>query len=256
MKHRNGFWMPDCEDHFSSDYWGPHLLTYQSVIRIVGSGLSRKGCAIDAGAHIGIATVHFSNYFDEVIAFEPCKENFNCLARNCEELENVKLMMMGLGNKEGKAILQSVQDNTGAGFIQGVEKRQYRPEDSVDGKKNKIRVTTVDSLKIDCSLMKIDVQGYERNVIEGAKQTIAKYKPILIIEMENGNDRIEGIKESRMIISELRELGYMEICSIKRDYIFAYCTEEERSVLRGKAVKLTRGAKKELMGILSKYQEK
>lgn len=248
--------MPECENHFSSEHWAPHLLIYQAYIRIIGSGLASKGCAIDAGAHIGIATVHFSHYFDEVIAFEPCKENFNCLARNCEELENVKLMMMGLGSKNGKAVLQTVDDNTGAGFIQDVEERQYRPEDSIDGKKKDVRITTIDSLEVDCSLIKIDVQGYEKNVLDGARQTISKWKPIIIVEMEDSNDRVEGVKESMSIKSCLQELGYIEICSIKRDRIFAYGTEKERAIIRKRTVEVARRANKDLQVLVSKYLNK
>ena len=78
---------------------------------------------------------------------------------------NVKPMMMGLGSKNERAVLQSVKDNSGAGYIKP-EDRQYRPEDSIDGKQSDIRITTIDSLEIDCSLIK-SVQGFEREVLEG-----------------------------------------------------------------------------------------
>jgi hypothetical protein len=40
----------------------------------------------------------------------------------------------------------------------------------------------------DIDYIKIDVDGYELNVLNGAKETINKYKPILVIEQENGED--------------------------------------------------------------------
>ena len=178
--------MPDGETHFNK-MDTKDLITYQSEIRYIASELSsRYG---DRCWPIGIATVHFSQYFKEVVAFEPCQENFICLTRNCEKNNNVKPMMMGLGSKNERAVMQSVKDNSGAGYIKKLEDRQYRPEDSIDGKQSDIRITTIDSLEIDCSLIKIDVQGFEREVLEGSLTTIRKNKPVLLIEMEKNSER-------------------------------------------------------------------
>lgn len=246
MKLKKRFWMPDKEWHFSNETSKRDLITYQGAIRYVASKLTTKGCAIDAGAHIGMATVHLSQYFDEVIAFEPCRENFECLARNCEGIDNIKPMMIGLGEKNKKATLQSVKDNSGAGYIDDVENLQYRPEESEDGEKYNIRISTIDAFDIDCSLIKIDVQGYERKVIAGARQTIKRNKPLLLIEMEKDKSREKALEESRALKKELLQMGYLEIVCISRDTIFVHCTEEERVELQRIVVKTLKVARQEL----------
>ena len=251
MKFEKQFWMPDGETHFNK-MDTKDLITYQSEIRYIASELSSKGTAIDAGAHVGIATVHFSQYFKEVVAFEPCQENFVCLTRNCEKNNNVKPMMMGLGSKNERAVLQSVKDNSGAGYIKKLEDRQYRPEDSIDGKQSDIRITTIDSLEIDCSLIKIDVQGFEREVLEGSLTTIKKNKPVLLIEMEKNSERKSAYRESILIKSLLTSLGYRHIAACSRDAIFVHCNEDEKRILQEKAIRVDKMVQQEMKSLIKK----
>jgi hypothetical protein len=64
----------------------------------------------------------------------------------------------------------------------------------------KIPLITIDSLSMDsCSLIQLDVEGYELNVIAGAENTIKKFKPVIIGERTG----------SSQIISEfMADLGY------------------------------------------------
>ena len=251
MKFKKQFWMPDGETHFNK-LDTEDLITYQSQIRYIASELSDKGTAIDAGAHIGIATVHLSNYFREVVAFEPCHENFVCLARNCEQIDNIKLMMMGVGSTNERSVMQSVKDNSGAGYIKKLEERQYRPKDSINGIQRDIRLTTIDSLAIDCSLIKIDVQGYEREVLEGGIETIKKCKPVLLVEIENNSERESAYKESLLIKSLLNKIGYRNIVACSRDVIFVHCNEDEKEILREKAIRVDKMVLQEMRRLIEK----
>ncbi len=65
-----------------------------------------------------------------------------------------------------------------------------------------VPVLTVDSLQLArCHLLKVDVEGMESEVLTGATETIARYRPVLYLE----NDRAE---KSPQLIQQLLQLGY------------------------------------------------
>jgi hypothetical protein len=66
----------------------------------------------------------------------------------------------------------------------------------------KVRVSTVDSLELPrCDMIKVDVEGMELQVLQGAVATIGRCRPILYVE----NDRIE---KSQPLIEYIMSLGY------------------------------------------------
>ena len=72
----------------------------------------------------------------------------------------------------------------------------------------------------DIDLIKIDTQGSEYNILQGAKQTLINNNPILNIEIENKNEQQKIAGEQ--IISFLNELGYKEIGrSKKKEVVFS-----------------------------------
>ena len=71
-----------------------------------------------------------------------------------------------------------------------------------DGQGQRIPLTTIDSLNLgSCSLIKADVEGMELDVLRGAQETIAKFRPILYAE----NDREES---SQAMLQFIEEQGY------------------------------------------------
>ena len=63
------------------------------------------------------------------------------------------------------------------------------------------------------NLIKLDIQGYELPALKGAKETLKRYKPIIICELM---DNKEDVKKF------LNNLGYEEIYSFKKDKIFKF----------------------------------
>ena len=70
--------------------------------------------------------------------------------------------------------------------------------------------------------MLIDIEGSEYNCLLGAKETISKNKPIIIIEIWNDNKRSkENMSELQQdIINYIIDLKYKLIKSISDDFIF------------------------------------
>ena len=126
---------------------------------------------ITAGANCGLYTRVYAHKFKNVYAFEPHWLNFYCLTRNCPE-KHVYKFNCALSNSSGVQSLYEC-DNTNMGMYKLIE-----------GESNlKVPKITIDSLNLDwCDLIQLDVEQHEAEVIEGALETIKKFKPVIIVE--------------------------------------------------------------------------
>jgi len=143
----------------------PEVFLYHCGLKYLKSNILNKikqGNIIDCGAFIGDSSIILSRYTDhKVFALEPDERIFRYL------VENIKK-----NNLDNKVI----PINYGVGD----------KEETLNFKDIKLKITTIDSIikkeKIDnVSLIKMDIEGYELKALKGAKKTIQKYKPVLII---------------------------------------------------------------------------
>jgi FkbM family methyltransferase len=157
--------------------------------------------AIDVGANIGALTLPMAQLVGDggkVFAFEPNRENFSLLIRNLLDhdprYENVVAYEAAVSNCYGEKHVPKLSD---------LEHRNYgRVEINDTGKGMRVETRIIDSLNLPkCRLIKIDAEGHELEVIQGARLTIARCRPILYIE----NDRRE---KSQELIAELIGMGY------------------------------------------------
>jgi len=154
--------------------------------------------AVDVGANIGALTIGMARMVapgGTVIAFEPQRTIFDVLCHNLRQngLANVTAYRRALGSAPG-AIRVPPLDYSGAENFGGVSLGGAQGEE--------VEVVTLDVLALPrLRLLKVDVEGMEREVLAGARQTIGRLQPALYIE----NDRAE---RSRALISLLFELGY------------------------------------------------
>lgn len=169
------FFVPGYDTHFekcaAQENW-PTLTRYQKDrLGLALPYIKNKEYAVDIGANIGIYTVNLANRFINVFAFEPDKLNFECLRRNTRSYSRVKRFNYAIGDCQDKVNL--VQQGTSGGIF-------------VSGSGSEIEQRTLDSFNLPgCSLLKIDVEGYEYFVVQGALETIKKYRPVIILEEKN-----------------------------------------------------------------------
>ena len=136
---------------------------------------------LDIGAYLGTHTVAFSQLVGEtgkVISFEPQTDIFTLLEKTITEnnITNVELHNNAVYNINKK--IQFSNTNNGKASITHIRPRLPNPV------KKEIQAITIDSLKLDrCDMIKLDVEKCEWVVLEGAKETIIKYKPIIFIEV-------------------------------------------------------------------------
>ena len=149
---------------------------------------------VDVGANIGYDTVLFAKKAKNVLAFEPAKKSFEILKKNIKEnkLKNVEVYEVALGSKDEKKSLYKSEENYGDNRINGNYELRTANRELVNVK----RLDEVVKENID--LIKIDVQGWEPEVIEGARNIIRKYHPIIFFENSPRMSREAKVDTVRM----------------------------------------------------------
>ena len=138
---------------------------------------------LDIGAFIGTHTLAFSSMVGDqgtVIAFEPREEAFELLFRNVKDNNrtNVQLHQQGVAEAPSTIELHRLQPGALTNFA-GLALE----DDGGSGSGYEVPLVTVDSLSLSAvGLLKIDVEGMERQVLEGARRTIASLKPAIFAE--------------------------------------------------------------------------
>jgi FkbM family methyltransferase len=147
---------------------------------------------LDVGANIGTHTLAFAQavkLHGRVYAFEPRPEIFRLLEVSVRDnaLANVTLRQAAVGATEGVLSAQWLHtgDSTNFGALSLVEAMAHAGESAPSdaGDVHAVSITTIDALRLTaCRLIKIDVEGAEPAVLEGARATIERLHPILYAE--------------------------------------------------------------------------
>jgi FkbM family methyltransferase len=141
---------------------------------------------LDVGANIGCTSILFGSRAQRVLSFEPSPTTFAFLQKNVEAagLRNVMLENVGLGKSAGRFELTSSVDNRSGGFVSN------KMQASKDHRIEAIEIAQGDSFlqargieRVD--FVKIDVEGFERDVIEGLHDSIAASRPVVTLELNH-----------------------------------------------------------------------
>ena len=131
------------------------------------------GEAIDVGACFGTHSLYFAAVCGlSVLAIEPRSDNFEVLLRNIELNRpiNIRVLNAAVGSHEGFVTLaQELAGNRGS--------------TTATVAATGVPMLTIDSLTTSAvGLIKIDVEGMELDVLNGAEETIKKYRPMIYVE--------------------------------------------------------------------------
>lgn len=195
MKSVGGYLFPAADQHCA-----PAVLEeYKSVDEALKFVKERNVC-VQAGGNVGVWADYLAQKFGEVWTFEPDLENYLCLIRNVGS--GVFPFWAALGHKPMSVSMNREPANAGA--------------HSVNLNGGRVPVLTVDELELtDCNLMALDCEGYEPFVIEGARETIKRFKPVLMIE-DKDISRHYGKREGW---PEREIAGYKLAAKTRRDVI-------------------------------------
>ncbi|WKW35103.1 FkbM family methyltransferase [Phage DSL-LC06] len=150
--------------------WPQDPRTYQSTHwAMTQSYLTQFRTAIDCGAHVGIFTLRMAELFQRVIAIEPTTPEL--VIANTQHLTNVEVLPIGVSDGETTLYRYNPGKTTACTEL------HQEPNDCP------VKVMPIDLLGIsDVDLIKIDTQGLEKQVIQGADSTIRQYAPTIHIE--------------------------------------------------------------------------
>lgn len=165
-----------CKFYGKDEYIGRSLYTYgewsgDECDKLISLG---SGLCLDIGANIGFMSMALASRFS-VIAFEPQAELFNLLMENVSG-KPVECHNIALGSSNGVAHMPRVRYG---------EKGNYGGVPIVRSGFGTVSVElrTLDSFVLEeVGLIKIDVEGYELEVLKGAVETIKRCNPILYVE--------------------------------------------------------------------------
>lgn len=150
--------------------------------------------AIDCGANVGVHTVEWAKAmtgWGSVIAIEAQERLYYALAGNIaiNNCFNARAIFAAVSSADGTMRIPNPDYFTPSSFgsleLKPRDKTEfigqpidYSPESGVE-----VRTLALDSLKLDrIDLIKIDVEGMEFDVLQGAAQSIARHRPVLIVE--------------------------------------------------------------------------
>jgi FkbM family methyltransferase len=164
------------------------------AIDLLARLVSEDDVIVDVGAYIGTFTVPFARLVPKgyVIAFEAQPIIFNILGGNIaiNNLFNVTLSQRAVSNSDGVPMyIPSLDYGKDANFA-GIKLLSER-----DGSSSMVAHTIkIDGLNLGkLKILKIDVEGMELEVLDGAKETIKRTKPIIYVEaMPEAKEKIES----------------------------------------------------------------
>jgi FkbM family methyltransferase len=147
---------------------------------------------VDVGAFIGDTARHFLDKGCIVFAFEPMPDAFACLIHNCPEA-----MCVNAAAGDGRPVAcfnNPINGNLGTRSV------RLNPDGEIS--------VRVDELPLDgLKFLKIDCEGFEPFVLDGAIESIKKYQPAILVEAYDTMLAQNGFARSD-ILKRLFKLGY------------------------------------------------
>lgn len=200
----------DLRDHFESQWFaGVRLGLPNGVLDRVGPG----DWAIDIGANIGVVTGQLATRVGasgHAWAIEPVPRNCQRLRdlRERNGLEMIRSFDVALGAADGTLTLRLPP--------QGGSAWASVTASWINGDKITVPVRSLDSLVAEhgieakLAVIKIDVEGYEAQVLAGATETLARFRPLLDVEFNDEILRDAG-SSSVELLARFQDAGYRAV---------------------------------------------
>lgn len=210
-----GWYLPKGDTYFAQFVEGPapkkngfqreHLLEAFKFVK-------QWRVAIDVGAHVGFWTWDMASRFERVFAFEAAQDTYDCLVKNIAECHNVTTANFAIGAESGRATVMDDPDrppgNTGSRYV-------------VPG--GDVPMVPLDALTMfgGCDLLKIDVEGYELQVLQGARELVEAFHPVIIMECDKRFTHRYGVAHGSAE-KLLEAAGYKRVAHMQPDKVFAW----------------------------------
>lgn len=235
VAHRIGRYGPFQLDPFFAfsdfEHWGSgHNNGFTATVE----ACRNKNCVFDVGGHIGLVSLPVSRVIAPmglVCTFEPATSNLRYLRRHLalNGISNVQIVEALVGATDGEADFFEQEKPTGQN---SVVVKKYRKKYRLTKKRQITLDSFVQTHRLAPEIIKIDVEGAEVLVLEGARKTLTRHRPVLFLSVHP--------KELELLGSSTADLvALFQEC----DYV---CTEIDGSPLNGFRLAEYRVSPKEL----------
>ena len=205
------------------DRWSVDL--FRDVRRLSNGDL--PAVVFDVGANVGEHAWHFLEEFDnpKIYAFEPIPEVFEILVSNTKHTERIEAIDTALGSSEGSSEMFVFRDRLPVSSLLRNPPFTTRFLDIDDAERVPVRVTTMDAFarsrnitRID--FIKIDTEGFELEVLKGAKELLANQSIRFVYCEFNTISKRPGVGGGNLteIDTFLAERGF-DLVGIYTDYL-------------------------------------
>lgn len=188
--------------------WGGVYESY--VFDFIKENINIEGAnVVDVGANLGFHSIEFAEMVGNggmVYSFEPQRLIFYQLCGNIllNGMDNVFCHNCCLGAQAGQIELENPDYYSEKTINIG----DTHTDRFTAGRKEICKINTLDSFSLkNVRIIKIDVQGYESYVLDGAMETIKAFKPFLFLEIDPIHLSFYGIDKSE-IFNKLEAMGY------------------------------------------------
>ena len=242
LKFEYGWWLPKIDMHLIKAFSKGGGIrkgrsTYQytklkACLEIIPE--NRRRVVLDVGSNIGTWTYNLVDHFNYIHCFEPIKINRDCWIKNLEGYNNTVLYDVALGDENEQVKMFVPNVCTAWAYIVGSKNHDTSKPTEIHKDVTifeNITVERLDNYNFESvDFIKIDVEGYELNVLKGAKETILRNKPYILLEQKGGN--LYGMKF-------LKNLGMYMIFTVQGDYLMGWDKATDRKAIH-EFVELTR----------------
>jgi len=200
---------------YKDNYLSPLIFSNQfeeDIISFITSNLQAGDCFVDIGANIGLFSLLASpvvSFDGLVLSFEPTGNTFNRFDENIKHnaINNIRAHQIALSDYEGAASFNVSTDGHDA--FNSFSLPQYGSNYNQETVDVKLLDSFFDKLEPykNRILMKVDVEGWEYNVIKGAGKILQELSPIMIIEFNDENTQNSPFKCTD-VYSLIQSYGY------------------------------------------------
>jgi len=215
MREQYGWWFPTYETHFpkmlkkSVDKGLPPVYQEGARKRSIELCQARR-MALDIGANVGLWGRDLCEAFEHVIAFEPVEDFRQCLIKNVVS-EKLEVRSVALGNENTRAVMNITEGNSGHSHI---DPNSFGTGDTEVVTLDSLALAVVDYIKVDC-------EGFEYRVLQGAEQTVRRCRPIVVIE-QKPHDAYSKDYGQFAAIEMLQSWGMSRLDQIRDDWIMGW----------------------------------
>lgn len=142
---------------------------------------------LDVGAYYGLYAIKMRElgFQGDIISFEPLSKTYNILRQNTKKYKNWEAINIALGNKDEEAFINIAGNAAGSSsLLEMLPAHLNADPESLYVGREKVNVRKLDSIiheyykKEDAIYLKVDTQGFEKQVLEGAAESLSKIKGI------------------------------------------------------------------------------